>query len=249
MIYRGICTRTLFAAFMGELSKGGLEMAESISQTVFPLISVNIGSVQTGVYKGKEATSSIGKSKVDRTVFLTLLGLSGDEQADLVNHGGPDKAICVYSFDHYPHWENVLHRSLSFGAFGENFTVQHLNEGDVHIGDIFHIGTAVVQISQPRIPCWKLAMKWGLDELPLLVTESGFSGFYFRVLLAGEVKAGDELLLKETHPARVTVAEANRLMHKDKEDVEAIRRFITVDTLSTSWVDMLTSRLKRLEGE
>jgi MOSC domain-containing protein YiiM len=138
----------------GELSKGGLELAEKVSPSVFPVISVNIGSVQSGVYKGKEATSGIGKSKVDRAVFLTELGLTGDEQADLVHHGGPDKAICVYSFDHYPHWENVLNRSLSFGAFGENFTVQHLNEGDVHIGDIFQIGTAVVQISQPRVPCW-----------------------------------------------------------------------------------------------
>jgi MOSC domain-containing protein YiiM len=224
-------------------------LEESVSRSTFPLLSVNIGNVQSGVYKGKEAASGIGKSKVDRAVFLTLHGLTGDEQADLVHHGGPDKAICVYSFDHYLHWENVLNHSLSYGAFGENFTVQHLNEGDVHIGDIFNIGTAVVQISQPRQPCWKLAMKWGLDELPLLVTESGLTGFYFRVLQTGEVKAGDELLLKETHPARITVAEANRLMHKDKEDVEAIRRFITVDALSTSWVETLTSRLTRLEGK
>ncbi|MCD9020950.1 MOSC domain-containing protein [Cohnella silvisoli] len=223
-------------------------MAECATLAVFPLLSVNIGRVQTGVYKGKEAQSGIGKSTVHRSVHVSVLGVEGDEQADLVNHGGPDKAICLYSLDHYPHWEEVLRRSLEFGSFGENFTVRNMNESDVRIGDIFHVGSAVVQVSQPRQPCWKLAMKWGLDELPLLITESGATGFYFRVLEAGEVKAGDELLLKVTHPARITVAEANRVMHKDKGDLEGIRRLLAVDALSASWVNTLTNRLLRLQS-
>ncbi|QMV45222.1 MOSC domain-containing protein [Cohnella cholangitidis] len=213
----------------------------------YPLLSLNIGKVQTSTYKGKEAQSAIGKSKVDHVVTLTELGFTGDEQADLVNHGGADKAICVYSHDHYAHWEAVLHRSLSYGAFGENFTVGSMEEQQVHIGDIYQVGSAIVQISQPRQPCWKLAMKWGLDELPLLVTNSGATGFYYRVLETGEVRGGDDLKLVRTHSSRITVAEANRVMHKDKEDVEGIRRLLAVPELSASWVNSLSKRLERLE--
>lgn len=223
-------------------------MAEGSTLTVFPLLSVNTGRVQSGIYKGKEAQTGIGKSAVNRSLHVSELGVEGDEQADSVHHGGPDKAICLYNFDNYPYWEQVLHRSLEFGSFGENFTVRQMNESDVCIGDIFQVGSAVVQISQPRQPCWKLAYKWGLDVLPLLVTESGATGFYFRVLKAGEVKAGDDLRLKVSHPARITVAEANRVMHRDKDDLEGIRRLLAVEELSTSWVNTLTSRLQRLQS-
>ncbi len=221
-------------------------MGERASLSAIPLLSVNIGKVNSGIYKGKEARSGIAKSKIDSAVLLTELGLAGDEQADLVNHGGPDKALCVYSFHHYPQWESLLNHSLPFGSFGENFTVQHVDESDIHIGDLFRIGSAVVQISQPRQPCWKLAMKWGLDELPLLVTESGATGFYFRVLEPGEVMPGDQLQLKISHPARVTVAEANRVMHKDKQDIEGINRLLAIEELSSSWVVTLKNRLSRL---
>lgn len=221
-------------------------MGQNVSLNTYKLLSVNVGRVQIGSYKGKEAKSGIGKNSVDGAVLLTELGFVGDEQADLVHHGGPDKAICVYSYNHYPHWENVLGHSLAYGAFGENFTVLELNESEVHIGDILEVGSAVVQVSQPRQPCWKLAMKWGLDELPLLVTESGATGFYFRVLQTGEVKAEDRISLREQHNARITVAEANRVMHQDREDIEGIRRLLELPELSGSWVDTLTSRLKRL---
>lgn len=219
---------------------------QNVTAAAFPVLAVNIGSVQAGTYKGKEAHSGIGKSSVAQGVVLSELGLTGDEQADLVNHGGSDKAVCVYCHNHYPHWEMVLKQTLNYGSFGENFTVFDLTEDKVHIGDIYDIGTAVVQVSQPRQPCWKLAMKWGLDELPLLITNTGATGYYFRVLRPGEVKAGDKLLLKETHSAQITIAEANRVMYKDREDLEGIRRLLNVEELSVSWVEMLTSRLKRL---
>jgi MOSC domain-containing protein YiiM len=214
---------------------------------VFPLLSVNTSRVKDETYKGKETKSGIGKSKISHSAIVNELGVSGDEQADLINHGGTDKAICVYSFDHYPHWEKVLNRSMTYGAFGENFTVSRMKDDEVHIGDVFQVGSAVVQISQPRQPCWKLAMKWGLDELPLLVTEHGATGFYFRVLQTGEVQAGDELLLAHRHPQKISVAEANRVMHKDKKDLEGIRRLIALDALSSSWVTTLTNRLERLQ--
>ncbi|WP_239614444.1 MOSC domain-containing protein [Cohnella mopanensis] len=217
--------------------------------TVYSLLSLNIGKVQIGTYKGKEAKSGIGKSKVDHSIALTEHGFVGDEQADLVNHGGPDKAVCVYNYDHYAHWEEMLDHPLDYGAFGENFTVKHMNEQEVHIGDVYQIGSAVVQVSQPRQPCWKLAMKWGLDELPLLVTNSGLTGFYFRVLRSGEVKPGEELKLMHVHPDKITVSEANRVMHKDKDDVEGIYRLLAVPELSASWVNSLRKRLERFEQE
>lgn len=223
-------------------------MGQNISQPSCFLLSVNIGRVQVGTYKGKEARSGISKLAISQSLQLTELGLFGDEQADLIHHGGSDKAVCVYNYGHYSHWERVLKRQLIYGSFGENFTVLHLNEDEVHIGDVFDVGTSVVQVSQPRQPCWKLAMKWGLDELPMLVTESGATGFYFRVLQPGEVKAGDKLLPRETHPARITVAEANRVMHMDREDLDGIRRLLEVEELSASWRDTLTSRFNRLLG-
>ncbi len=223
-------------------------MGNAVTTQVYPLLALNIGKVQAAMYKGKEAKSGIAKSSVEQAVQLTKLGFEGDEQADLVHHGGPDKAICVYSYDHYPHWEKVLGHRLDYGAFGENFTVERLSERDVRVGDIYRIGSATVQVSQPRQPCWKLAMRWGLDELPLLVTNSGATGFYFRVLETGVVHASDELALLQSHPHGITVAEANRVMHQDRDDAEGIRRLLAVDALSESWTTTLTKRLGRLSG-
>ena len=210
------------------------------------LLSVNTGAVQTTSYKGKEARSGIIKQPAAHPLKLGWTGLDGDEQADQVHHGGPDKAVCVYCRDHYPHWESALGRSLPPGAFGENFTVEGRTEEGVHIGDVFAVGTAKLQVSQPRIPCWKLAMKWGLDELPALVTESGATGFYFRVLEPGEVTTG-ALALLERHPEGLTVQEANRIMHKDKREAAGIRRLLGVDALAASWRETLERRLAKLE--
>ena len=214
--------------------------------TAYAIASLNVGAARAERYKGKEQRSGIVKTAVYGPVKLGTSGLAGDEQADLVFHGGPDKAVCVYSLLHYPHWEQVLGRSLPHGSFGENFSVAGLSEDGVRIGDTFSAGDAVVQISQPRQPCWKLAMRWGLDELPALVAESGATGYYFRTLEGGDVRAGDELRLLARHPAGVTVAEANRVMHRDKEDEDGIRAVLAVDALSESWRQTLTKRLERL---
>ncbi|WP_246578461.1 MOSC domain-containing protein [Cohnella xylanilytica] len=213
-----------------------------------PLLSVNTGAARLGTYKGREAKSGIGKEPADRPLLLGPTGLEGDEQADLVNHGGPDKAVCVYSYLHYSHWEAVLGRKLPMGAFGENFTLDGISEDMVHVGDVFRVGGATVQISQPRVPCWKLAMRWGLDELPALVTQTGATGFYFRVLEPGEVAAG-EIELVRRHPAGLSVKEANRIMHRDKKDTEGIRRLLAVEALADSWRDTLTKRLAKSEAE
>jgi MOSC domain-containing protein YiiM len=223
--------------------KDALVLSESV-----PLLSVNRGRAQTSHFKGKEAQSAIFKQPVAGTVELRYEGLAGDEQADRVHHGGPDKAVCVYSHVHYRHWEQVLERQLPFGAFGENFTIGSGTETDVCIGDVFRAGTAVVQISQPRVPCWKLAMKWGLDQLPKLVTDSGATGYYFRVLEPGSIRAGDVLVRERSHSAAVTVAEVNRVMHRDKNDIAGLERLLRLDdVLAASLMEMLQNRLVRLQ--
>ncbi|WP_276351352.1 MOSC domain-containing protein [Cohnella caldifontis] len=216
----------------------------------FSLVSVNAGRVRNSDYRGREAVSGIFKNPVADAVVVRPSGVSGDEVADLVNHGGPDKAVCVYSLVHYPHWERVLGRPLGYGAFGENFSVDGLMEEEVHIGDVFRVGTAAVQISQPRIPCWKLAMKWGLDTLPELAAKSGKTGFYLRVLEEGTVRTGDRLKLIRAHEDRISIDEANRVMHRDKQDVEGIRRLLELrEVLAGSWIGMLERRLAKLETE
>jgi len=214
------------------------------------IVSVNAGRIRTSVYRNRDAVSGIFKQPVSEAVAIGPQGVSGDEVADLVNHGGPDKAVCVYSHVHYPRWEGHLGLSMPYGAFGENLTLEGLREEDVRIGDVFRVGTAVVQISQPRIPCWKLAMKWGDDKLPELVAKSGATGFYFRVLEPGTLRK-DDLLIRETcHPAGVTVAEANRVMHRDKHDLAGIRMLLDLrGVLADSWIVSLENRWKRLNGE
>ena len=124
--------------------------------------------------------------------------LAGDEQADLTVHGGPDKAVCVYSADHFPEWSRVLREGdLGAGAFGENFSVSHMDETSVCVGDVYAVGTSLVQVSQPRSPCWKLAARWNRPDLPRLVLQSGRTGWYFRVLQRGVVSAGEELSLSD----------------------------------------------------
>lgn len=179
--------------------------------------------------------SSFVKTPVSSPVWLNRDGLSGDEQADLKNHGGPDKAVCVYPQEHYGYWTSRLNRTLSIAAFGENFTTKRLLEETVCIGDVFEVGGATLQVSQPRQPCFKLAARHDEPKLALWVQETGFTGFYFRCLNAGWVSVGEPLHLVHRNAKEITVAEANRLMHRDKDDVEGLERLLAVRELSLNW--------------
>lgn len=153
----------------------------------FRIHAIHVGNPKTYECNGKQIKTSIYKHRVDHPVFLSKVNLEGDRQADLVYHGGEDKAVCVYPYDHYPYWESQLNRTLDDSAFGENLTVEGLTEKDVCIGDVFALGEAVVQISQPRQPCFKLAKKYDIKDMALKVQTTGFTGFYFRVLKEGLV--------------------------------------------------------------
>lgn len=204
--------------------------------------TLQVGRTSTLRFNGKSVPSAFVKHRVVGTVWLAEAGLPGDEQADLKVHGGPDKAVCVYPGEHYPYWAKRLERALPEAAFGENFTTRGLTEKIVHIGDIFRVGEATVQVSQPRQPCFKLAARYEEPKLALWVQETGLTGFYFRCLEAGWVGPGKAITLIERNPYGVTVAEANRIMHHDKGNVVGIERLLAILELSDSWRRTLEKR-------
>jgi MOSC domain-containing protein YiiM len=204
-------------------------------------------------------TTGFYKEPVSGPVRLGATNLDGDGQADLVHHGGPDKAVLAYSAEHYPGWRLAMNNpSLAFGSFGENFTVNGMTEADVCIGDTWQVGDeAVVQVSQPRQPCWKLARRWRIKSLALQVQQTRRTGWYFRVLKEGFVEAGISLsLLERPHP-EWTVEQANQVMHAGNHDVAGALELAAIPLLSANWRTTLSRRAdnqghdpkKRLIGE
>ena len=183
-------------------------------------------------------TSGIYKSPVPGRIRLSSTNLAGDGQADLTVHGGPDKAICVYSVHHYPLWRDELGvAECGPGWFGENFSVEGQTETQVAVGDAYRIGTAVVQISQPRAPCWKLGRRWHRADMPKLVVESGRTGWYLRVLETGEVECGDALTLLERPFPRFTIDAINAVKHGrgGTSDLDAARELASCPALAEAW--------------
>ncbi|MFC5648475.1 MOSC domain-containing protein [Paenibacillus solisilvae] len=213
------------------------------------LLSLNIAKAVSVPYGSKVVETGIFKTSSGKPLRLTRTGLVGDQQADTVNHGGPDKAVCVYSADHFAYWEEQWSKPVEAGAFGENFTISGLTEENIHIGDIIRIGEAVVQVSQPRQPCFKLGVKHQIPELSLQVQQSGYTGYYFRVLQEGIVQEGDELIVEKRHEKGISIAEANVLMYENKEDRAGISRLLSVQELADSWQEHFSKRLDKLSAQ
>lgn len=197
--------------------------------------NINLSMPRKELFGGKEYLTGINKKPVTGPQNLGLSGFDNDGVADLKNHGGADKAVCVYSLDHYPYWEEKLGRTLPPPAFGENLSVQDLDEKDICLGDIFRMGAALVQVSQPRQPCKTLAARFGRSDLPKLVAQTGRTGMYFRVLEEGTVTPGDILKLVEQSPGRISVAFANQIFYHDRKNQQGIEMILSVAALSTSW--------------
>ncbi len=192
---------------------------------------------------GRTWMTGFFKLPIPHRIWLSTLNLDGDGQADLENHGGLDKAVNVYPAEHYPYWVQTIGLAdLQPGSFGENFTIEGLLESDVCIGDVFEVGDALVQISQPRQPCWKLARRWGIKDLALQVQETGRTGWYFRVLREGHVQAGDSLVLLERHCPNWTVSVANEVMHHRIDDRQAAHDLADCVYLSSRWREKLKRR-------
>lgn len=197
----------------------------------------------TGNSSDQAWTTGFFKGPVNDLVWLGRLNLAGDGQADLENHGGLDKAVNVYPIEHYSYWMQALSwNELVPGAFGENFTTEALTENKVCIGDTFQIGEALVEVSQPRQPCWKLARRWGVQDLALRFQNTGRTGWYFRVLREGFVQANHTVVLVSRPYPQWTVAAANLLMHHQTEDREAARDLANCPALSSRWRMKLSNR-------
>jgi MOSC domain-containing protein YiiM len=176
-------------------------------------------------------------------------GLLGDGCADKVHHGGPDNAICVYSLDHFPFWEREVGRKLSPGAFGENLSISNLDETGVHIGDIFRMGEAEVQVSQPRQPCHKLNKVFRYQAMACKVQTTGYSGFYMRVLKPGWVEPGMMLELVHADPDIFSIESAHYLLHNSGNEHESIQQILAVDALSDSWRAKFRKRLENPKAQ
>jgi MOSC domain-containing protein YiiM len=189
-------------------------------------------------------TTAFRKQAVEGTIHLGIEGLAGDGVGNPWVHGGRDKAVCAYPFEHYGRWEVELGVVLGVAAFGENFTTEGLTEETVHIGDRFRVGGAVVEVTQPRQPCATLAAIWGRKGLVKEVQASGRTGFYLRVVEEGEVAAGDPIALVAPDPAALTVAEAHRIRRAGRQDPSGVARLLAVAALSQAWRTELEKALR-----
>lgn len=200
------------------------------------LLSVNVSHPREVSYNGEIVRTGIFKEPVPGRIMLRALNLDGDGQGDLSVHGGIDKAVYVYSIVHYDYWKCELGQDdLTYGQFGENFTVEGMLEDTVHIGDIFRVGNARVEISQPRVPCFKLGIKMGDAKFVKRFLASERVGFYVRVLEAGEVGAGDEIKRIEIGAGQMTVKEIVHLLYFDKTNLEAAQNAMRIPALSSGW--------------
>lgn len=208
------------------------------------IISVNVGLPRLVLRNGEPVSTGIFKEPVAGRVKLRTLNLDGDRQSDLSVHGGPQKAIYLYPSEHYEFWKGELpDMVLPWGMFGENFTTTGLLETEVHIGDRFRIGTAELMVTQPRMPCYKLGIRFGRADIIKRFLVSERTGFYFSVLKEGEVGAGDEFELLEKNVAGVRVVDITRLYSSDKENVDLMRRAIATEALPENWREYFLKRL------
>ncbi|HWO96816.1 MAG TPA: MOSC domain-containing protein [Bacillus sp. (in: firmicutes)] len=207
------------------------------------VLSINAGMPKEVPFQNKSIATGIYKTPVSGRVFVSRGNIEGDGQADLTVHGGVDKAVCVYCFEHYPYWEKILGQKLSAGAFGENLTISGAIEQDIMIGDIYQMGEAVFQVSLPRQPCYKLSLKWNEPSLPMMIKETGYSGFYFRVLQEGIIEQGETLQLVKRHPDAVSIAFANYIKYKDMQNKEGLQKLVQLDELAQSWKEVFQKRL------
>jgi MOSC domain-containing protein YiiM len=212
------------------------------------VLSIQVARPRIILAKGQRISTGIFKQPVEGPLMLRRLNLDGDRQADLRVHGGPAKAVYAYPSEHYPLWRKELPgMDLQYGMFGENFTTEGLDENDTNIGDRFRIGGAVVMVTQPREPCFKLAAKFGRDDIIKLFLESGRSGFYLSVVEEGMVEAGQTLERIYTDKNGVTVADMNNFYLHGATDAALVRRALLVESLPPGYRNYLLQELQSLE--
>ena len=214
------------------------------------IISLNVGLPRLVLRNEEPVSTGIFKEPVEGRVRLKTLNLDGDRQADLSVHGGPQKAVYLYPSEHYEFWKQELpDMNLPWGMFGENLTTTGLFETEVHIGDKFRIGTAELMVTQPRMPCYKLGIRFGRADIIRRFLASERTGFYFSVLKEGEVGTGDEVELLERNASGVRVVDVTRLYSSERENVELMRRAIATEALPDSWREYFLKRIGNLDQQ
>src|SRR6516162_4037086 len=200
------------------------------------LLSVNVGLPRDIEWKGRTVHTGIWKNPVTGRCRVGRLNLDGDGQGDLAGHGGEHRAVFVYQIESYRHWQEQLNRSdFVYGQFGENFTIEGLADDAVCIGDRFQIGGALFEVTQPRVTCYRVGIRMNEPRMAALLTSSGRPGFYFRVLQAGEVGAGDEIVKVGEANERMTVAEINALLYSPNHPRDQLERALRIYALSPGW--------------
>jgi MOSC domain-containing protein YiiM len=214
------------------------------------IVSVNVGLPRAVTYRGKKVLTGIYKEPVEGRIAVGHTNLAGDRQADLKVHGGVDKAVYAYPSEHYAYWrEQLPEMDLPWGMFGENLSTRGLLEDSVHVGDRFRFGSAELEVTQPRMPCFKLGVKFGTQRMVKRFQQSGRNGFYFRVLREGDVAAGDPIEVLERDEHGVSIARIARLYTEQHADWEELRTVSTLPRLSARWRAHFEKRLAEYEPQ
>jgi MOSC domain-containing protein YiiM len=208
------------------------------------VVSVNVGLPRTVRWKGRVVTTGIFKEPVAGRVPIRRVNVDGDGQADLTVHGGAAKAVYAYPLEHYAFWREQLEEELPFGAFGENLTIEGLPpEKEVAVGDRFRVGSAELVVTQPRLPCYKLGLRFAREDMVKRFLVSGRTGYYLAVDAEGDVAAGDPVETIARHPAQIPVAEITRVYASARNDLAAIERLVALDALPDDWRRYFAERL------
>jgi len=203
-----------------------------MATTVGKVLSVNVGTAREFEFNGRPARSAIWKSPVVGRIAARGVNLAGDDQADRKAHGGPDKAVYAYTVEDYRWWEARIGRALAYGEFGENLTTEGIDVNDALVGERWAVGTAVLEISEPRIPCWRLGVRMNDPVFPRRFTEALRPGPYLRIVVQGDVGAGDEIRFVERPDHGLTVRDVFRIYTRDRGEA---RRLLTIPGMSESW--------------
>jgi MOSC domain-containing protein YiiM len=218
------------------------------------IISLNVGLPRMVEWNREPVTTGIFKEPVPGPIMLRTLNLDGDGQADLSVHGGVSKAVYAYPVEHYEFWKKKLpadylpDMDLPYGMFGENFTTEGLSEDSVNVGDRFRIGQAELMVSEPRLPCYKLGIKFGRSDIIRKFLQSRRTGFYFAVLKEGEVRAGDEIELINRDASNISISDITRLYAFERDDLTTLRRAVKLEALSESWRQYFEHQIQKLTG-
>src|SRR3954447_14322779 len=200
------------------------------------LLSINVGLPRDVDWRGEKVHTAIWKQPVQGRIAVRHLNIEGDGQGDLAGHGGEHRAVMVYQLEAYRYWESHLHRNdFSFGQFGENFTVTGLPDDEVCIGDRYRIGSALFEVTQPRVTCYRLGIRMEEPAMAALLVSHRRPGFYLRVLEEGEAGAGDEIVKVADGPEHLSVATIDGLLYLPKPSREQLERSLRIPALSLGW--------------